>query len=472
MPEIITRLDPAAVTYGRRVGISAAALGEPLITWQARAAALINAVDPDRPDAWRYPLVVITVPRQSGKSTLLRAVHTDRLIKPLPTGRPTKPTTLWTTAQKGKDARRRFNDLADRVAASPLASIVHRRRSIGSESLTLGNVALSPFAPTADALHGETTPFVSIDEAWAFEEDRAAALLAAVTPTMQNIAGSQLIIISTAGNHKSRWLWSLVKAGRASVSDPAARMAYIEYSADPRYADDGPAGLDPLDPAALSFHPAIGQIPDVTAEAIAALYPSAGGLDNIRRGFLNLWPADMDAAGVVRDLDHYDAALVEIPPPPAGSTVFAFDVARDRSGAAIYAATPTAAGAHIELVESAPGLAWLDTALAALDPLWHDPAGYTGAAAARLDHQPRPVASADLAAASAQFLADLADGQLTISAPPDLRQQFETAATRSAGGAGFMFDPDKSPGPIDHLRAAALALHVATRHNGMPTISY
>ena len=154
---------------------------------------------------------------------------------------------------------------------------------------------------------------MSVDEAWAFDEAQAATLLAAIAPTMQNIAGSQLVVISTAGTRKSRWLWDLVKAGRSSVTDPSSRMGYIELAADDRYADGGDG--DPLDPTALNFHPAIGS-GLTTAQDVMSLYPSAGGIENIRRGFLNLWPADMDAAG--RDLDNFDHATVASPPEPTG----------------------------------------------------------------------------------------------------------------------------------------------------------
>lgn len=453
---LTTRLDPRAITTGPRVGVSAAALGEPLMPWQTSAAALIGAIDPDDPARWRYPLVVITVPRQAGKSTLLRAVHTDRILKPLPSGRPAMPTTIWMTAQKGKDARRRFNDLAERIKGSAaLKSVIHHRRSIGSEALALGNVALSPFAPTPEALHGETTPFVSVDEAWAFDETRAAALLAAITPTQQNIPGAQLVVISTAGTHQSRWLWSLVKAGRESLHDPNSRMAYVEYSADDRYRDDNDG--DPLDPAALGFHPAVaGGL--ITPDDVTSLYPSAGGIVNIRRGFLNLWPSDMDAITEARDLAAFDAATLDQLPALIGAPVLSFDVAHDRSGAAIYAAWRTATGVHVGLVDSDAGAAWLaHHELIRRTPAWHDPTGYTGVAARDL-----PAAHAaehrDLAAATAGFLAGIADKTITLDPVPELRAQFETATTRPSGG-GLVFDPRTSPGPIDHLRAAALAAH-------------
>ena len=468
--KLVTRLDPRAISYGKRLGISSAALGEPLIPWQAEAAQLINAVDPDDPTRWRYNLVIITVPRQCGKTTLIRAVNLDRLISPLPNGRPRQPTTLWMTAQLGKDARRRWSDLAERIAAAPAVKhLITRRQSVGSEALRLGNVALSPFAPTPEALHGETTPLVSIDEAWAFDEPGAAALMAAVGPTMQNVPGSQLIIFSTAGTHESRWLWSLVKAGRASLTDPHSRIAFIEHAADPAYALDGDDGLDPYSADALDFHPGIaGGITSISD--VQGLYAQAGGIANVRRGFLNLWPADMDTlATITRDLDAFDrAATAGAHLAPPGQAVYAYDVARDRSGAAIYAATKTATGRHIELVESDAGASWLRDHTTR--EMWHDPDGYAGNAALALPRA-KPVAVGDLADATADFLAGIADGTITLNAGPELRDQYEHAATRTAGG-GFTFDVVKSPGPIDHLRAAALAGYKLRTAPALPTIAW
>ena len=450
----ITTLDPSAITYGERIAVCARTLGEPLIPWQRQAADLINAVDPARPYAWRYPLVVATVPRQSGKSTLLRAVHLDRILKPLPDGHPTKPTTIWMTAQRGKDARRRFNDLANRVTGHPaLKSLVSYRASIGSEALSVGNTGLAPFAPSPDALHGETSPFISVDEAWAFDEGRAAALLAAITPTQQNVPGSQLIVVSTAGTRSSRWLWSLIKAGRESLEDPTSRMAYLEFSADERYRDGGDG--DPYSLDALDFHPAIGHI--TSAADIAALYPQAGGVDNIRRGFLNLWPSDMDAV-VTRDMADYDAAESS-EAGPLETACFAWDVATDRSGAAIYAATRLHDGRrHVELVESRPGGAWLaHNNILKTKPSYFDAGGYAGVVGRTLELA-NEITLGDLADATATLLAGIGDGTITVDGTPELRAQYEYAVTRPIG-AGMIFDVNKSPGPIDHLRAAALAAH-------------
>ena len=474
-PRYVTQLDPACYSLGGRMAVHSANLGEPFMPWQRQAAQLITAVHPDDPTRWRYSLVVITVPRQAGKTTLLRAAHLDRMMKPTPDGQPPrKPLTLWTTAQTGQDARKRFNQLADLVETNGvLSQLVHRRASVGSEHLRLGLTSLAPFAPTPKALHGESTPFVSVDEAWAFDEAQAATLLAAITPTMTAFPGRQLVVISTAGDRKSRWLWSLVKAGRAAVGDPDSRTAYLEYSADPRYSDTGDG--DPLSVEALDFHPAIGHT--TTADDIRALYQqdqTPGRLDNIRRGFLNLWPSDMDATGAGRSLADFDTAtlagraLEQLPAP----TALALDVAADRSGAAIYAAAPLPDGRTIvELVESGPGVAWIQSAPLPAAPLWHDPTGYTGAAATGLDRPKRAAKAVDLADATAGFLAAVADGTALLDGAPELRRQWEIAETRSAGIGGFAFDPGRSAEPIDHLRAAALAWHAA-QTDAIPSIDF
>lgn len=465
-----TQVDPACRSYGPRIAAVSQALKEPLMPWQVQAAHAIAAVHPTDPTRWRYPLIVITVPRQSGKTTLLRATHTDRLLRPTPSlAPPRRPQTIWMTAQTGKDARRRWDDLAQQIAAAPaLKEIITKRASIGSEALRFGPMRLSPFAPTPKAIHGETTSFVSVDEAWAFDELSAAALLAAITPAMQNEPGKQLIIVSTAGDRSSQWLWSLVKAGRASVADPHATMAYFEWSADPEAAD-----LDPYSPDLLaSFHPAIGHL--ITPDDVLALRDSAGSVDNWRRSFLNLWPDNMDS--MERDLSAFDAAAAPDLTLPTDEAVYAYSVAHDRSAASIYAAWARPSGVHVALAETGPGAAWLPATVAKLAqtgrPIYADTVGYTQYVAdiLRLNHSTTTLdlTSADYAAASAAWLAGLTDRTLTHDNAPELRSQMTYAVTHPIAG-GFGFDERRSPGPIDALKSAVIAAHAATR-NSTPAI--
>ena len=66
-------------TLGPQVGEVARRLGKSLMPWQQYAADIALEVDPVTGDLW-YEEVVITVPRQSGKTTLILAIMVWRCI--------------------------------------------------------------------------------------------------------------------------------------------------------------------------------------------------------------------------------------------------------------------------------------------------------------------------------------------------------------------------------------------------------
>ena len=75
LPRFATRPNPDRPSFGRHVATVAAALGTPLLPWQRLVADI--AFEVDERGRYAYPLVVVSVPRQSGKTTLVlsNAVH-------------------------------------------------------------------------------------------------------------------------------------------------------------------------------------------------------------------------------------------------------------------------------------------------------------------------------------------------------------------------------------------------------------
>ena len=65
-PKYATRRNPANPTFGARIAAVAAYLGGSLMPWQRQVADVALELDPNDPGAWRYPVVVVTVPRQAG----------------------------------------------------------------------------------------------------------------------------------------------------------------------------------------------------------------------------------------------------------------------------------------------------------------------------------------------------------------------------------------------------------------------
>ena len=145
------------MSTGARVGVVARHLGTPLMPWQQHVADIAG----ERLDsgAWRYPVVVVTVPRQAGKITLMRAVAVDRAMS-------APRQVIYTTAQTGKDAGERWKDMVDAVLHSPLGSRVKVYKGAEAQQVILPNASrIRAFAPTPTSIHGSTPHLVMIDEA-------------------------------------------------------------------------------------------------------------------------------------------------------------------------------------------------------------------------------------------------------------------------------------------------------------------
>src|SRR5262245_51041578 len=99
-PKYATRRRPERDSFGGDLAKVAAALGQPFMPWQAEAAMIGCEIDPVTGGP-AYREVIITVPRQSGKTTLYLAWQIDRCTSP----RWAQPQRSAFTAQSGKDAR-------------------------------------------------------------------------------------------------------------------------------------------------------------------------------------------------------------------------------------------------------------------------------------------------------------------------------------------------------------------------------
>jgi hypothetical protein len=458
---------------GAAVDLSMARLGTPPMPWQRYANAIANEVDPARPKHWRYDLVVVTVPRQAGKTIWETGNLGHRIIV-------FNNHHSLMTAQTGKDARKRWDSLVTAFDAKKKTHDFKVRESSGSESLKYlpRNSDLSPFAPTPKSVHGDTKNDIGIDEAWAFDSVAGHDLETAVAPTQLTVPDSQLIIVSTRGTAKSTWLNALIEKGRASVGDPDSRMAYLEFSADP-----AAAARDPFSDETLSFHPAVGHTQDL--DKIRALY--TGDLAAWYRSILNLEsPVSEDA---IIDLAIWDRLSDDHPGPVVGRDYseadedhqpripdisgvhVAYDVALDRSGASVVGAWIDGDGLHLQVLRSQDGSAWLAPMVRDLQAQGYasvssDDAGPTRTVTEDL----RDVLGASIAvatpkeyASACQLILDRAkDGDLTHDAHPTLRRNLQVARIRYLGGA-IAFDAQRSAGPIDTLRAAALAAYRATQ---------
>lgn len=353
-PLFATPRDPSARSEGRRVALIADALGTPLLPWQQLVAD--TATELTDAGAYRYPVVVVSVPRQSGKTTLVRAIGTDRGLSRDDCG-------CFYTAQTGKDARERWQDAVKAVKASPLAPLATVRSAAGAERVVWPNGStFRCFAPLPTSLHGYTPPLVMLDEAFAYDEQLGDDLMGAIGPAQVTIPHRQLWIVSTAGTARSVFLRRWIDAGLAG--DPGVAL----------FLWGCPDGVDVYDPSLWpTWHPAMHPLDDgrvlVTPEA---LHAEATRLprSEFERAYGNRWTRTRSyliAAESWDALDHRQLLDVEQSPPPRGSdVVYGWDVMPDRSAAAITAAWDDRGVRQWRVVRSGQGTEWLADALEVL----------------------------------------------------------------------------------------------------------
>ena len=358
-PRFATAPTPGRPHAGRAIAGVAKLLGKPFMPWQRYTAnvATERLADPDSCAACRakavglelvgaasfhtcpyaYQVVVVTVPRQSGKTTLIGAVGCTYCMLQPGHG-------FFYTAQTGKDARERWQDLAKLVAGSELDALgVRPRLAAGKERLQFPNHSqLRVFAPTTNSLHGYTPPTVCLDEAMAHDEQAGDALMAAIGPAQITLPYRQLWIVSTEGTAESVFLARWIEAGRTG----ADRVAIFDWGI--------PEGVDIYDFDRLpDYHPAVGFT--VKAEDIASQADKMSRAE-YERAYGNR--RTRTSSSVIRAADWAELKARQLPPP--GAMVLAYDVAHDRSASVIVSCWVDGDGKpQGKVVRYAPGASWL-----------------------------------------------------------------------------------------------------------------
>lgn len=332
----------ARPTFGPQVGKVAAALGTPFMPWQKIVADTALEVGPD--GHYAYGTVIVSVPRQSGKTTLLRPVFTHRCLT-------TRRASTWITAQTRNDARDLWDNTVEVIEDSPLGPLVSVRRTNGSEHLminaTKGKIRI--FAPGERALHGKTTHDVAVDEAWAFDLEQGTALDQAIVPTQLTVPGAQTWIVSTAGTAKSQWLWQMVKAAREALDGgaPGGSVAYFDWGVPPD--STTPSDFDTI----ARHHPALGfTISEASLRKAVERITRSG---ERARAFGNYWVSSDDHV-IAPTL--WEAARTH--DPILGRVSLGAETSADRSHSVIVAAGALADGrAAVEVIDVRDGAAWL-----------------------------------------------------------------------------------------------------------------
>jgi len=351
-------------TRGAEVARIATALGTPLMPWQQLVADVALEIDPDT-GRLAYREIVLTVPRQSGKTCLMLAVMVHRAL-----GFGTRQRIVY-TAQSRLHARKKWEDEhVITLQQSRFRSSFNVRKQIGQEAIRWRNGSLHGLdAPTEDAVHGDTLDLGAVDEAFAHEDDRVEQ---GMRPAMVTRPQPQLWIFSTAGTLKSVYLREKVDAGRLAVeAGLASSVAYFEWSAPPE-ADPGSRETW------WACMPALGET--VQEEAIRADYLSwtaRGKLPEFTRAYLNWWPNDVPEEWQVIPKAAW-RALVDPSSEATGPLAFAADVNPDRTWASIGVAGRRADGnLHVEITsddagtpDHRRGTAWVVPRLRQLADRW------------------------------------------------------------------------------------------------------
>lgn len=269
----------------------AAMLGKPLMEWQQHVADIILEIDPET-GRLAYDEWILTVPRQSGKSTFILAKFVHRCSATKFFGPRQR---LAYTAQTRQKAREKWEEdyVAELEHSAKFRSRITTHKGNGNEHVRFSNGSRFGIeANTEKAGHGGTLDEAYIDEAFAQVDNR---IEQAFGPAMITRANKQLGVVSTAGwLDGSPYLLEKVEIGRQLVADDVrSGTAYFEWSA--------PDDADPSDETVwLGCMPAVHR-PDcgpkckahtVTLAAIRAEYQKAqrsGKLSDFCRAYLNQW---------------------------------------------------------------------------------------------------------------------------------------------------------------------------------------
>lgn len=436
-------------------------LQTPLMPWQKWASRIASERHPSDPTRYRYKYVFITIPRQGGKTVVMRCVLTERALRQ-------SNRVAFYTAQTGKDAAERWKDLIKRVDKSPLKRYAKIRMAAGSQALTFINGSvISPFTPSGESLHGYTPHDVFLDEIFVWDEQQGADLLGAIVPAQNTLPDSQIWLVSTMGNAHSEFMNEWYQKAIDSLEDPDTNIAIIDFGL--------PDGLDAFDPANWDVHPALGHTitKDDIAEAVAALSPG-----EFERAYMNRLVAAGETFVPIEDWDAL--ANPEQKPVPWGQICVGYDVAHGGDSAAVVAAWYDKEGTvQVRPLRTAPGSTWLPEYLSKeIKPkrpraLGADGVGDTRALTDSLKNagfffRPTELTPRDYSSACISFKNLIVTQGLQHNGSPALRAAIMNAVTRPLG-EGWAFSAAKSAGSIAELKAAVVAIKLLEQNKSTQT---
>ncbi|MCU4295481.1 hypothetical protein D3I60_00015 [Brevibacterium permense] len=459
--------DPSYLTEVDEICAVARAMGRHLMPWQYKALEVATEyrLDSFGLRRYHYGTVLITVPRQSGKTDLTVPLQVHRALTR------TDPAAVWYTAQTGQDARKRMMEFLERVEESLLQLLLSSSRSNGAEGVKVRGkpgAHVTRFSPTFSALHGEHPHLVTMDEVWHFTKELGDALIGAIEPSQITLGSrAQMWMVSTMGTVASEWMNDYVDHGRAGDNPD---LCYIEYSI--------PEGADPFDPKSWwLFHPALGNT--IAEEDLAKRARSAQESAARRATWLRAYCNTLVASdGTLVDLAVWDDLAIDVEPPENTSEItLGIEVAPRNAAAAVSAAWTDARTGRpcVRIVHQAPGTSWLVPYVDDLAGQWGSPLAADSAgpssrfvkALEDLGHDIRTLSMAEYGQAT-EALLDYAgaDEVLIHDGSDELRAQMAGAEVRRSNGVRRFSRDGAVPTPA--LIGGAVALY-AHEHPEVPT---
>jgi phage terminase large subunit-like protein len=333
-------------------------LGKPLMPWQRYVVDVALEVNPYS-GRLCYRTVVVTVPRQSGKTTLILPLHAWRAMAfPAIAGYAQR---ILYGAQSGVEALEKWEDEhLPLLNNSRLSSQYTVRKANGRQGILWKNGSIQGLlAGTEKSGHGKSLDLAIQDEAFALVDGRAEQ---SVRPAMLTRRDPQYWITSTAGTAKSLFLLDKNDAGRAAVEGGVdGGLAYFEWSAD--------RAADPADPATWrSCMPALDVLPEVTEDVIRAEFLDMKRQE-FRRAYLNIADTEAELESIIPPEKW--RACADPRSAVDGRVAIAIDTNPERSATSIAIAGRRADGiSHVEVIDHRPGVGWVPQRIRELQERW------------------------------------------------------------------------------------------------------
>lgn len=437
-------------TRGAELAQIATELGVPFMPWQRLVADVGCEYDPET-GIPAYRTVIVTVMRQSGKTTLELTWQFHRGIL-----WPTQPQRIAYTAQTAQEARKKLveEQYDSQIALSPLDRLVRQvKRGMADTAVIFETGSRIDVVSTSEtAGHGPSRHLAVIDEAWADEDDRREA---AFRPSMLTFPDAQMLIFSTAGTERSNYLRRKIEAGRQAAEEGRTDgIAYFEWSV--------PDDADIDDPDVMRrYHPALGR---TISWKVLCADRLAMSDSEYRRANANQWRASQDRAIPV---DMWEAATSErVAPDPQ---VFAIDAHPDRLFASVVVADDRG---RAELVSHEPGVLWITERIVELANRWDAPVviGKRGPLAHLIERLEAaevkviPYTGFEYVSACGSFWDRLAAGRLQMRKHDAFDKAAAAARKRSVqGGDAWSWTRATDDDDVSPLVALTLATDAAVR---------